>query len=301
MIDNVPQNCRFNVSQTKAHSNQIQLADGRSLGYSEYGDPAGKALLYCHGGFSSRLDISWAHKICLEQHVRLLAVDRPGVGISDRRPKRTLLDWADDVRQLASALQITRFPVLGWSLGGPYALACGFALPDLVTAIGTVGGLGPPDPLSISELGMLEDRLLLRWPAQLAWLPALSLQAMGMLPAAYVKKSLLAHLTAPSDHAIIEQLSLADCTDFFYESIRQGGSGVMDDYIAAGKMWTFSIKDIKTKVFLWSGMDDNLCPNSVTRRYAPSLANAELIELKNRGHFLLHLELPQILDTLFSC
>jgi len=289
------------VSQTKANNNKIRLADGRSLGYSEYGDSAGKPVLYFHGGFSSRLDISWADKICQDRHVRLLAIDRPGIGISDRSANRSLIDWANDVRQLASTLQINRFPVLGWSLGGPYALVCGFAIPELVTAIGTVGGFGPPDPLSISELGMPEDRVLLRCPPQLAWLPALALKAMGLLPAAYIKKSLLSHLTAPSDHAIVEQLSVADCTNFFYESIRQGGSGVMDDYIAAGQKWTFPISDIKTKVFLWVGNDDNLCPLSVARRYAPGLTNVELIELADRGHFLLHIELPQILDTLLAC
>lgn len=301
MIDNVPQNGRFNVSQTKGNNNKIRLADGRSLGYSEYGDPAGKPVVYCHGGFSSRLDVSWANKICQDQKVRLLAVDRPGIGISDRKPRRTLLDWAEDVRQLANNLRIQRFPVLGWSLGGPYALVCGYALPELVTAVGTVGGLGPPDPVSISELGMPEDRLLLRCPPQLAWLPALALQAMSLLPAATVKQSLLSHLTARSDHEIVEQLSLADSTDFFYESIRQGGNGVMDDYIAGGQKWAFSTSDIKTKVFLWAGMDDNLCPISVPRRYAPSLVNGQLIELQDRGHFLMHRELPDILDTLLSC
>ena len=50
--------------------------------------------------------------------MRLISVDRPGIGLSDPLPGRRLLDWADDVRELANALELRRFRVVGLSGGG---------------------------------------------------------------------------------------------------------------------------------------------------------------------------------------
>ena len=68
----------------------------------------------------------------------MLALDRPGIGLSDPKPGRRVLDWADDAAEVAARLEITRFGVLGWSAGGPHALACAFRMPDRVMVVGLV-------------------------------------------------------------------------------------------------------------------------------------------------------------------
>src|SRR3712207_3027181 len=75
--------------------------------------------------------------------IRLLAVDRPAIGLSDPQPRRTLLAWPRDIREMADALGIQRFSVLGWSGGGPYALACAYAMPDRIVAAGLVSAPAP--------------------------------------------------------------------------------------------------------------------------------------------------------------
>ena len=65
--------------------------------------------------------------------VRFIAVDRPGMGLSDYRPRRTLVDWPDDVIQVAAALRLDRFAVLGISCGGPYAAACAWKISERLT------------------------------------------------------------------------------------------------------------------------------------------------------------------------
>ncbi len=54
--------------------------------------------------------------------IRLIGIDRPGMGRSQFQKRRCLLDWPDDVMELADYLGIERFAVLGVSGGGPYAL-----------------------------------------------------------------------------------------------------------------------------------------------------------------------------------
>ena len=123
----------------------IKLHDGRSLGYAQYGDMAGKPVFHFHGSGGSRLEHPLDESILLDLKIRLISTDRPGHGLSDFQPDRKLLDWPDDVLQLADHLRIDKFYVLGWSAGGPYALACAYKLKERVLAGAIVSGFAPPD------------------------------------------------------------------------------------------------------------------------------------------------------------
>src|SRR5438552_17010722 len=106
-----------------ATTTSITLRDGRRLGYAEYGDPAGVAVFYFHGTPGSRLEGTIADEAAKRLRVRLIAIDRPGVGLSTFKPRRKLRDWPADVIALADALGIDRFAIVGLSGGGPHALA----------------------------------------------------------------------------------------------------------------------------------------------------------------------------------
>ena len=104
----------------------ILLQDGRRLGYDEYGPPDGKPLFYFHGTPSSRKDWPALGNQGLPEKlgVRVIVADRPGMGLSDFQPERRIADWPADVVALADTLELERFSVLGYSGGGPYAVAC---------------------------------------------------------------------------------------------------------------------------------------------------------------------------------
>jgi pimeloyl-ACP methyl ester carboxylesterase len=108
----------------------IRLRDGRRLGYAEWGDPDGRPLFYFHGWPGARVEGRLGDEAARAQGVRMIALDRPGMGLSDYQPRRTLVDWPDDVIQLAAAMGLDRFAVLGISGGGPYAAACAWKLSD---------------------------------------------------------------------------------------------------------------------------------------------------------------------------
>jgi pimeloyl-ACP methyl ester carboxylesterase len=127
--------------------NQIALHDGRRLGYAEYGDPVGTPVLHFHGTPDSRLEgcLPGVDELAARLGVRLILPDRPGLGLSDYQPNRRILDWPQDVLQLADALHLERFAVLGLSGGGPYVSACAHQIPERLLRAGIISGVGPLD------------------------------------------------------------------------------------------------------------------------------------------------------------
>jgi pimeloyl-ACP methyl ester carboxylesterase len=277
----------------------VRLSDGRNLAYSQYGDPDGKPIFYCHGGVSSKSDVAFAQEFCEENGFLITAPDRPGIGDSDHKAGRSLLDWASDSKELLDQLGIEKTAVLGWSLGGPYALACAFALPERVSVVGTIGGAGQfDDPESVKQLGLLVDRLLLTVPGWLHGPFAMGLQAAALLPPEAMKQSLLSNLTSKSDREIVSALPVKDATGFLYESLKKGGMGVIEDYAAVGKSWGFSPSGIKLKTLIWHGEQDDMCPMSAARIMAESMPHAEFKLVANAGHFLLHRNIDKIFPLL---
>ena len=133
------------TSEDQSHEGTVQLADGRPLGHREYGEPAGAPVVYLHGMPGSRLEPVPLEAELRRSGVRLVALERPGYGLSTPRGKSGLLDWPADVAAAADQLGIGRFAVLGVSTGGKYAAACAYALPERVGRAAIVSGIGPPD------------------------------------------------------------------------------------------------------------------------------------------------------------
>lgn len=94
----------------------IELTDGRRLGYAEYGDSHGTPIFYFHGNFGSRLEAAFGKENSAhDMGVRFISPDRPGMGLSDYQKNRSILDWPNDVLELASLLEIDKFAVIGGS------------------------------------------------------------------------------------------------------------------------------------------------------------------------------------------
>lgn len=277
----------------------VSLPDGRKIGCAEYGKTSGNPVLYFHGGLSSRLDIAFAHQLCIDRNIRLLAPDRPGIGISDRKVGRTLLDRVEDMRHLLDTLDIKSLPVIGWSVGGPYAFAAASALGDRISRLVTVGSAPPLDyPDAVKELGLLIDRIILTAPDSLR--PALSffISVVGYVPRPLLKMQMLLEVGSKPDREIVKAMSVADATDFIVESVRQGGDGILDDYNALKLPWGFDLKDIKQNVQLWHGDQDALCPAAAQTFMAGLLPAATVVNVPQEGHFLLHKKISEVLDWL---
>jgi pimeloyl-ACP methyl ester carboxylesterase len=124
-------------------TSHVRLPDGRRLAYASYGDPAGVPVLHFHGWPGSHLDFAPNNKAARDARAHVIAVDRPGVSDSDFSAARRLADWPKDITALVDTLGTEHFAVLGFSFGGPYAVAAAHALGNRMRALGLVSAMGP--------------------------------------------------------------------------------------------------------------------------------------------------------------
>lgn len=263
------------------------LPGGRQAGLTEYGDPQGKPVLFCHGAPGSRLTITPAMSAAaLRLRLRLVAVDRPGYGRSDPHPQRRLADWPADAAVLMDALGIARFSVLGYSLGGAYALACAARLPQRIDAVALCGSLSEGEEAQPPVIALArQDRQALHDAfAPLENNPeALYDMMQGTLSAA--------------DQAVLARAEVGaaircDCE----ETLRQGPRAMLDDFHLAAGDWGLPLQGIDIPVGIWHGLDDANVPPAAARRLAAVLPRQRLHLLPGEGHLCLFTRWESLLE-----
>ena len=267
---------------------RLQLRDGRTMAYAEWGDPEGRPVLGCHGSPSSRLerhvDDPGAYR---RWGVRLIVPDRPGFGRSDPQPGRRVTDWPDDVVELLDSLGVDRFAALSLSGGAAYALACAYALPDRVSAVGILGGAPPPD---------------VPWPWP-GWLPT-SVRAAAHRPSpatATLLRPVFAPLAVrpqllprylqvrlnPADRRVIGRPAVRRVlARTFTEGLRQGSASLAEDRALLFRPWGFPVGEVRQHVHVWHGTQDWQVPVALGRVLAAMLPHCTAHWYAGEGHFL---------------
>ncbi len=282
----------------------VRTDDGRHLAYTEYGDPGGKPVIYCHGLPSSRLEAGLADRVAGELAIRLIAIDRPGVGGSSFQHNRRLLDWPNDVTALADMLGIQQFDMLGVSGGAPYAVACAWKFPDRLKAVGIVAGLGPPD-MSESWIGMPAFARFILAAAQ--HVPrVLHVSLYGMIPgiklSLYVMYRYFAWTLSTADQQTLGQKDVENTLRHTFDmATRNGARGVLQELVVAGQSWGFNPAEIDVPVFLWHGEADRMVPSRFGHFLDQTIPGCRSWFMENEGHYSLpvnHME--EILTTLVA-
>ncbi len=272
----------------------FQLPDGRTLGYDEYGALNGKPLFYFHGSPSSRIEcmLYMDEELLRWLNVRLIAVDRPGMGMSDYQPNRRMLDWAQDVTALADYLKIEKFGILAYSLGGPYGLVCAFAIRQRLTKVGIVSGAAlftnPELVKNVNE----GTRKFLTMPLEKPALSRMFLwMALGVMPRIAPKRFIA---QANSLLPVPDRPIVADDPAFqkgflkmVREAMKQGIRGAHHESLLAVTDWGFRLQDIHTPVMLWHGETDQNIPVEMARFAATAIPNCEAKFHPNEGHLSL--------------
>ncbi len=283
----------------------VRLRDGRQLAYEECGCERGSPVLLFHGLPGSRLQRPAEEgSYFAARGVRLISVDRPGIGLSDPSPGRTLLDWPEDVRQLADALGLRRFRVVGISGGGPYALACAYVMAGRIPAAATVGGLAP---FMVEDLAEEFERLALwffgglRRAPRAVWLMMWAL-AFVLRRSPGPSQALLLEKGCRRDVAALRKASLRRllCRDF-REATRQGVSGLIEDASVLSSPWGFEPRCIGARVDVWHGTADTVVRPVMGEYLARTLPRARARFIPREGHFSVCVSyLPQIVDGLLE-
>jgi len=274
----------------------VALPDGRLLGYAEYGDPDASPLLFFHGTPGSRYLGPDSDRIARQAGIRVIALERPGYGLSDDHRGYRVSDWPSDAAIAASSLGLQRFAVAGHSGGAPYALACAALLGERVTSVTLVSPGGPEGDLAASSS---MERRIMRWSRngrsrRVELLASVAGFFLRRFPGFAVSR-----IPGESDRRLLrDPAARATVVGHLQESFRHGSHGFADDYAALARPWGFDLSSVEVAVTIWQGEDDRLVAPSTALALARKLPNASTTLVPNTGHLLIFEQSAEILASI---
>lgn len=281
-----------------ARAGAIRLRDGRALAYAEWGPDQGRPVLHFHGVPDGRF--SWGGgSACLERGIRLITVDRPGIGGSDPKPERSVADWPADVEELAEQLDLDRFAVSGWSAGGAYALACAGKLGARIDAVAVLAGSGRLDrPGFVGQMSTAAAwRLAKHAPFAMTFAYSALARLARRSPGA--AQTVIAAGASKADRAVISRPDVGPrLVSAYLEACRSGGRGLTEDMRVMLSPWGFDPSAVRLPVHLVYGRRDTVTPPAHAEYWIETLENAHITWVEDAGHFLVEDQVEKVLDTL---
>jgi len=260
--------------------------DGRPIGFAEFGDPNGTAVVWCHGGPGSRLEPAWLHAPAAAAGLRLIGFDRPGYGLSPPVPGRSFGDVVDDALAVADDLGLERFATVGVSTGGAYALAIAAAASARVVAVVAA--------CSVTDMSWGPGRATMSPAHALAvWdapdrdsAIAAATEAHGVGGSKLTGGALAAVLSPSDQEMFLDPAWAAPAMEGFADMFKFGLEGYADDRIADGPGWgQLDLTAIRCPVVVLHGTDDRMCDVIHARHTARIVTGAQLVEVEGLGHF----------------
>lgn len=281
--------------------NTIHLKDGRTLAYTEHGDLSGKPLLFFHGNPGSRLICHPDQSIAQGLGIRIITPDRPGFGLSDYQKNRTLLDYPDDMGELADSLGLDTFAVCGISAGGPYAAACAYKLPERVKKASIISGISP-----INRKGCYEGMHLL-WRITFVMSKVLPFKLLQPIVWIQTRKILkkpdelieqFASILSDSDKEVLARPEIRkNFIENQTEAIRHGVKGWTHESKIVVSPWGFQLEDIQIPVSLWYWEDDLIIPPQMGRYIESKIPHCDAHFLLKGGHLSIFDHFEEILQS----
>lgn len=266
---------------------------GRVLAWSEYGDPGGLPVFYYHGWPSSRLQAGLADRQARARGIRLISMDRPGMGLSTCEPGRSIRSWPRLMEDFADFLGIPAFGQLAVSGGGPYAFACAAAIPERLTGSVVLAGAVPLDSL---EGGTRELHPVYRILIPFRYFPKPLFGALfklgGMItrfpPTLPPLSWLLATLPQEDRTPLRDRDVWTAVTGSFRRGIATGsGRGVMTEADIYFEQHGYDPAEVRHPILYCHGGQDRNIPLSLVREFTGRIPSARLEVEPTLGHFSL--------------
>ncbi len=282
----------------------LHLSDGRRLSYTVTGPADGVPVIYCHGAIGTALGRAVdLEALTTRLGVRYVAPSRPGVGGSDACPGRTILDHAADIRELADALALARFSVVGVSAGGPYALAIAHELAPRVSRVAVCSSLSPLCAPHLTP-GMqrrvrVAGGLVERLPGACVALGDTVVPLIARHPG-LLHRAIAAHAASCERRLLERPEERAAASTGFLDAARNGVRGMVEDYLIYSHDWGFWAAEVRSEVQLWHGLEDRLVPVEHALALAAALPRCRLFLDPDEGHHFFRAKLARILAVLIG-
>ncbi|HEY9696266.1 MAG TPA: alpha/beta hydrolase [Trichocoleus sp.] len=253
----------------------MQLSDGRQLAWSEWGPVDGIPVLFCTGaGMSSWLGFGASDLPALG--LKLIAIDRPGLGSSDPHPSKTPASWVEDSQALIQAQDLHPVLAVGFSQGAPFAFA--LAAQNLVEAIAIVSG---QDELTYPSLKSRLHPDVAGMIAAVQQDAAAFEQRFSQIATPDGLWQLIIGMSAERDRLLYESDPFSTAYQRALQAgFSQGSQGYARDLVNALSPWSIKLEDITIPVDLWYGSLDTSTVHS------PDFGATLALRLPNASHFV---------------
>lgn len=276
------------IARPKLEGN-IAVTEDRQIGFAEFGHPQGRAVFWLHGTPGARRQIpAEARAFAEQQKIRLIGIDRPGIGSSTPHQYANVLAFAEDLRVIADTLGIDRMAVVGLSGGGPYALACAAAMPERIVGAGVIGGVAPtvgPDAIAggLMKLGSRVAPFLefAGGPIRLAAGTLIRFVRPVADPALYLYAAVS---PAPDRRMLVRPEFRAMFLDDLLNGSRKQLAAPFADVVVFARDWGFRLDEVKVAVRWWHGDCDHIIPFDHGQHCVTCLPDAHLYHLPGESH-----------------
>ena len=266
----------------------FKLADGRNLDLLVGAGDSQTAIIFHHGTPSCAfIWKSWVEHF-EKLGVRSIAYSRAGYYTSDRKVGRNIVSVNSDIAEVLDHFSIDSFVAVGWSGGGPHALASTLD-PRCKSAV-VLAGVGMYDQPDLDFLaGMGEENVdefghALKGEVELSnWMDA-NAESLKTITGEELRNS-AGSLFSKSDYSAMQRKDYSDSlAEAFRLSLQVSYSGWIDDDIAFTSEWGFNLDEVKIPVAIFQGDEDLMVPGSHGRWLHERLPSSTLRMLKGEGH-----------------
>ncbi|QNE16945.1 alpha/beta hydrolase [Kribbella qitaiheensis] len=280
---------------------RLEVSGGRVLEYLVEGPAGRRPLVMHHGTPGVAMVLGPVAEAAARHGMRFVTHSRPGYRDSSPQPGRRVADVADDVAALLDAVGADDFVTLGWSGGGPHALACAALLPDRCRAAAIIAGVAPYDAAGLDWLaGMGEDNLSEFGAAATGkealdeFLTAASAGLKDVRPDDVV--AAFGDLLSAVDQAALNNGLAGYLAESCRAAVSCGYDGWRDDDLAFLTDWGVDLAAIKVPVSIWQGDQDRMVPRDHGRWLGEHVAGATTHLVPGEGH----LSLISNIDTIVA-
>ncbi len=283
----------------------VAVRGDRRLSYAEFGTPRGAAVFWLHGTPGGRRQIPIEARAFAEANdVRLIGIDRPGIGTSTPHLYENVLDWTGDLEVLADNLGIDTFRVIGLSGGGPYALAAGVAMPHRVHGIGVLGGVAPLQGADAIRGGLVEVAPYAAPLIEAARIPLSFVLAAAIRLVKPLAGFGLDGYAAVQPRGDKDLLHRPEFKAMFLDDLLNGArfqvGAPLADIILFTRHWGFEAADVQVPVRWWHGDADHIIPFAHGVHMVERLPDAVFATIDGESHLGGLGAATEVLETLME-
>lgn len=271
---------------------RVERPNGRSIEMLADSFESDRLLVFHNGTPGSAVSYPHLLRAARASGVRLVTYSRPGYGESTPQRGRSVADAAADVAALLDSLGAETFLALGWSGGGPHALACAALLPDRCRAACSLAGVAPYAAEGLDWMGGMAPENVEEFGAAIAGeavlVPELERwrEQLADVQGAHVASSLGGLVTDVDKRALTGEFAESVAASF-RRGVLHGVAGWRDDDLAFTRDWGFDLNQINRPVAVWQGGEDRMVPFAHGQWLAAHIPGARVHLYPNEGHLSL--------------